>query len=411
MKKLLARGRARGDMSDRQILFTLVFVNFVSISGFGMLLPVFAVYGEQIGASSMQIVWAIASFSLGQLLSGAIFGRLADRYGRRPLMIIGMLGSAVFYIGHAFAATPLLLMAMRFGAGIFSGSFAVSFAVGSDISTPATRSRVLGIVGAGFSFGFIFGPAIGGFAAGLVSETSAFVFISLFGAVLCFSAAAVTFFLLPETRRVRQTGSGMDTHRTRDLFRQKDFQVLLLVCLTGTVGMSMLHGVFVLFADHVLLLAPLGIGLMYTVMAFTGAVTQATAVGPVAERVGEHRMLIGAALIVCLGMLAVGSAGDVALALLGMAAVAVGYSLLNTATTSLASLVAVESLQGTALGLVQAVTSLGRFLGPAIAGPIYDIQGPPAPFYWAAVLMLLLGTVTTTWNPAVGRRPSRRTAK
>jgi DHA1 family tetracycline resistance protein-like MFS transporter len=405
MKTLQATVQAPGEMSSARVLVVLFVVNFVSISGFGMLLPVFAQFGKQIGASGTEIAWAIASFSLGQLLSGALFGRLSDKFGRKPLMVAGMVATSVFYIGHVFATAPALLILVRFCAGMASGSFALSFAVGTDISTPATRARMLGIIGAGFSTGFIFGPAIGGVVAGLVSEESAFGLICVFGAGMSLIAAVATLFMLPETRKQTVHEEGAHRHRMRDLVRQRDFFTVLIICLASTVGMSMLYGVLFLFANDILSLGPLGIGLMYTSMGVCGVAAQAGLVGPVADSIGEHRMLVISMVVVCAGMIAVGSSSAIGLALAGMCAVAIGYSLVTTATTTLASFIAVESLQGAALGVVQAATSLGRFLGPAVAGPLYDMQGPSAPFYWSAALLFLLSIGAALWHPSVGRHP------
>jgi DHA1 family tetracycline resistance protein-like MFS transporter len=405
MKKLFAGARAQEDMSTSRIVAALFFVNFVSISGLGMLLPIFAQLGEQIGASGTQITWAIASFALGQLLSGAVFGRLSDKYGRKPLMLLGMFASGFLYIGHLFATSPEILILARFGAGLASGCFALSFAAGADISTPATRARVLGIVGAGFSSGFIFGPAIGGFAAGLVAEESAFSFICLLSAAMSFAAVLAIHLLLPETRKITVHEEGTPRPRVRDLLQHRDFLTVLAICLAATTGMSILFGAFVLFANDVLLLGPLGIGLMYTVMGVFGVVTQMGLVGPIAASLGERWMLVVGMVIVFVGMVAVGATASVAYALLGLCVVAVGYSLVNTAATTLASFIAAESMQGAALGLVQAVTSLGRFLGPAVAGPIYDGQGPSAPFYWGAVVLLVFGVVTALWRPSAGHEP------
>lgn len=405
MKKLFAGARAQEDMSTSRILAALFFVNFVSISGLGMLLPIFAQLGEQIGASGTQITWAIASFALGQLLSGVVFGRLSDKYGRKPLMLLGTLASGFLYIGHLYATSPEILVLARFSAGLASGCFALSFAVGADISTPTTRARVLGVVGAGFSLGFVFGPAIGGVAAGLVAEESAFSFICLLSAAMSFAAALAVHLLLPETRKVTVHEEGTQRPRVRDLLRHRDFLTVLTICLAATVGMSMLLGVFVLFANDILLLEPLGIGLMYTVMAVFGVVTQMGLVGPIATSLGERWMLVAGLAIVFVGMIAVGATTSVTVSLVSLCAVAVGYSLVNTATTTLASLLAAETMQGAALGVVQAVTSLGRFLGPAIAGPIYDGQGPSAPFYSGAVVLLVFGVVAALWRPSAGREP------
>jgi MFS family permease len=115
-------------------------------------------------------------------------------------------------------------------------------------------------------------------------------------------------------------------------------------------------------------------------------------------------MMVVAMLIVSTGMVALGFTATVEVALLAMIAVAIGYSLVNTASSALASMIAPEALQGAALGLVQSVISLGRFIGPMIAGPLYDFQGPAAPFFWGAGLIIVFAAGAALWQPAATHR-------
>jgi len=389
-----------GMPSHKRALVAIVLVNFVSIAGFGFLFPVFAFYGDQIGATGSQIAWAIAAFSLGQLISGPIWGRLSDSLGRRPVLISSLLIGAAVYALHAFAETPAALIAVRFAGGLASGSFAVAFAVASDISTPATRTRTMGLVSAGFSIGFVFGPAIGGFTAGPEPGPEAFGRVCFVGAALMFLAAVVTFALLPETRRkADETGAPLGKTSLAGLVRTPAFLAPMIIGLVAMSAMAMMESVFTLFADAVLGLSPLGIGLMFSAMGVTGAVMQAGAAGYVAQRFGERRMLIGSLAALLSGMILMGSAQTIPVALLAAVTTAIGFSLLNPAIAGLASFAAPAGAQGAALGLVQGSASLGRVLGPAGAGPIYDVQGPSAAFFWGAAILAATMAGVVLWRP------------
>lgn len=372
---------------ETRILIALVFVNFVSVSGFGLMFPVFPIHGDQIGASATDLAWAIAAFSLGQLVSGPMMGRLSDRLGRRPILIVGLVLGALLYVVHVFTLSPLTLIIARFGSGLASGSFAIAYAVGADISNRDNRARVMGIIGAGFASGIILGPAIGGLSAGLVGEQSAFTVVCLVSAVMSLLAAAATALLLPETSGERQSAGTAAKTRSIILLRNPAFTIPVLLGFAGMAAVAMMEGTFVLFADDVLGLSPLGIGLMFTVLGVAAVAVQAFGAGPVSRRFGETRMMAIAMILQCSGMLLLGLSTTVWTALPAMICLAGGYALLQPAVASLASFNAPPHMQGAAQGIVQGLSALGRVLGPASAGPIYDAYGPPSPFFVGAALL------------------------
>ncbi|MEL7028702.1 MAG: MFS transporter, partial [Pseudomonadota bacterium] len=324
--------------------------------------------------------------------------------GRRPILIASLLAGTVIYAAHAYATTPLLLIAARFAAGLASGSFAVAFAVASDVSTPAARTKTMGIVSAGFSLGFIFGPAIGGLTAGADPGPDAFARVCYVGAALTFIAAVATYFLLPETRRAADP-SAAPAPDAMSLLRRPDFLAPTLIGFVAIAAMSMMESVFVLFADAVLELGPLGIGLVFSVMGATGAVLQAGMAGRIAGRYGERVMLILSLVALSAGLVLLGGSTAVIPAVFACIVISVGFSLHNPAVAGLASFAAPAAAQGVALGLVQAASSLGRVVGPAAAGPIYDGQGPTAPFYWAAVILVATIAAVIAWRPKEPSRP------
>lgn len=375
-------------LSNNRALAAIVLVNFVSLAGFGFMFPVFAVYGQQIGASGSEIAWAIAAFSLGQFISGPLWGKLSDVQGRRKVLILSLIAGTVIYAANIFATTPLVLIAMRFLAGLASGSFAISFAVASDISTPQNRTKVMGLVSAGFSLGFIFGPALGGLVAGLAPEGDGFLWVCLAGSALMGLAGLATFILLPETLDP-DAAAEEEPVSTLQLLSNPALAIPIFVGFVAMTAVAMMEAVFILFADVVLGLTPFGIGLMFSAMGVIGAISQATAAGPAARKFGERGMLLASMLVLAGGMFLMAGSTTVAMGLLSVGVLAVGFSLINPALSGLVSFAAPAAAQGAALGLMQASSSLGRVVGPAAAGPIYDIQGPTAPFYWSGAILIV----------------------
>ena len=384
--------------AQRRAITAIVIVNFVTVSGFGLMFPVYAKFGNTIGATATELSWAIAAFSLGQLIAAPITGRLSDHYGRRPVLIVSLLLGSLAYLGHSQVSSPALLIAARFTSGLASGGFAVAFAVAADLSARDNRARVMGIVGAGFSAGIILGPALGGIVGSLVSEGSPFVVVCIAASVMNLLAAAASALLLPETRRRGTATKSVRRAARRALFRRAAFLVPVLVGFGAMSAVAMMEGTFVVYAERVLSLSSLQIGLTFAIMGLCSVLVQATAAGRLARRFGEYPMLLGAMVVQFGGLLVLGSFTAYPLVVIGAVSISVGYALLTPAVNSLASFAADDDTQGIAQGAVQGVSSLGRVLGPAAAGPIYDGFGATAPYFAGAAQLLLVLLLAFRWR-------------
>jgi MFS family permease len=393
------------DRAHMRALIAIVIVNFVSLAGFGLMFPVFAVHGHNIGATSWQIASAAAVFSFGQFLSSPVWGKLSDRYGRRRTIIASLSAGALAYILHIYAVTPATLLFARFLSGLATGGMSVAFAVASDISTPQTRTRIMGIVGAGFSLGFIFGPAIGGIAASLATGSDGFTVVCIAGAGLTLVAVAICWWALPETRAMhpeQEDGAPKAKIALRDL---PGLRMPILIGFLTAAAFAQLEATLTLFADDVLRLKPFGIGLLFGGMGIVSTVTQLTVTARIGRKLGEAATLCVAIAIMSAGFLFLGLARELTFALLGLFCTSTAFALINPTLATLTSLAAPRDAQGAAQGAQQSTSALGRVFGPAFAGLLYSGYGASLPFY-AGAGMLAVTFFVALLGPLPGRKPS-----
>ena len=361
--------------------------------------PVFAVYGKAIDASATEIALCIASFSLGQLIASPLWGRASDKYGRKNLLVVSLFAGAVIVALNALAVTPELLIIARFVAGLAAGSFSIAFAVAADISTPQNRTKVMGAVGAGFSLGFILGPAIGGFVAGNDPGPEAFVRVCYIGAAMFAVGGIVTMIFLPETRREHDPAEGEPQQVNRmAVLKDPVLGMMILLSLISSMALAKMESTFAFFASDVLSLAPSGIGLFFAAMGIIGVAGQVGAAGYLSRKIGERGMVMMALCFLSAGMFTLAMSSEAVQAFIGMCIIAMGFSTITPAMSGLTSLSAPANAQGVALGLVQSSGSLGRVIGPALAGVLYDFSGPSSPFWVAGVTLLICLFGMVAWT-------------
>jgi MFS transporter, DHA1 family, tetracycline resistance protein len=365
-------------------LLALFLVVFVSMTGFGLVVPIAPFFGLHLGASATEITYAIGAYSLAQLIAAPLWGRLSDRIGRRPVLIVSLLLTAAMYIALSRAESILDVGLARFAAGLAAGNIGAGFAAAADISTNETRARAMGIVGAGFALGFIVGPAIGGFAAGVDPGHAEFARVCYVACGLALIAAVVAFFLLPESRpaNLPPRRAGM----TRALLSRP---VLLFLCMgsvMGVTGQAMVETTFGLWAEIKLAWTPPIVGVTFGTLGLSAAALQGMGAGPLARRFGAPRLLILGYVTYLAGfsLLAMANAAPVAIA--GMTLLGIGAGLIGPAIQTLVSLEANDDERGAVQGVYQSALALGRVFGPLLAGPLFDGLGASAPFAAGAVL-------------------------
>jgi MFS transporter, DHA1 family, tetracycline resistance protein len=360
--------------------------------GFGIVLPLLPFYAERFGASGIQIAVLVFSYSLAQLLLAPVWGRLSDRYGRRPILIIGLLGSAASYLVFAYAGSIPALLLSRTMAGVGGANIPVAQAYIADVTTPAQRAGGMGLIGAAFGLGFIFGPAIGGILAPVAPEAP-----GLAAAGLCAGNAFLAFFLLPESLPPEARAARRPPPRTapalrsrldgaRAVFRNREFLRVLGLTFLFTAAFSSIHPIFPLFASDRLGLDERGVGWLFSYMGLVSALMQGVVVRLLAPRIGERGLLRLSGVPFVLGLVLIAASSTLPALLLALLLLGIGFGGTLPSLVSLLSRAVPPELQGGSLGVGQSVSALARVAGPLLGGAAWDLTGPSSPFLAGAVL-------------------------
>jgi multidrug resistance protein len=367
-------------VSPLVIIFITVFIDLL---GFGIIIPLLPFYAQSFGASALTIGLLSTVFSLMQFLVAPFCGRWSDRIGRRPIILIGLLGSCIAYVALALADTLALIFAARILGGIAGGNIPTAQAYIADITTPENRAKGMGLVGAAFGLGFIFGPAIGGILTRFGPSTPMWC-----AAALCLANFTAALFLLPESRHGQP---GTPSFGRLDLWRRArrhpGLILLLSVFFLVSTAFSGFEATFALFTERRLGFTAETIGYVFAFIGVILAVVNGLLVGRVVPVVGERRIIPFAIATIGIGIALVPTAHTVPVLFMVCGVLALGMGFNNPALTSAVSRVSDTSEQGGMLGLAQSLAALGRIVGPAWGGFLFDRAGIAAPFLSGGVVM------------------------
>ena len=376
-------------MSPLVIIFITVFIDLL---GFGIIIPLLPFYAESFGANAFTIGLLGTSFSLMQFVFSPVWGRWSDKIGRKPIILVGLLGSCLSYVMLAMAGSLPLLFAARIVGGIAGANVATAQAYVADVTSPETRARGMGLMGAAFGLGFIFGPAIGGLLSRVSPETPMWC-----AGALCFANFLAAWFMLPESRR--------PTAATKTLGRMEAFRhamnkptLLLVLALyfIVTLAFSGFEATFALFSEARFGYTATSIGFLFAFVGVVLALIQGVLVGRLVTRVGERRLIPAAILLIALSLSAMLFVWNVPTLLAALGVLAVGMGFNNPSLSSMVSKLSDADDQGGTLGLAASLASLGRVVGPAWGGYLYDAHGMTMPYVSAAALMFVAFAVSVT---------------
>jgi multidrug resistance protein len=376
----------RAGQGSRPVLFLTVFIHLL---GFGIIIPLLPYYAETYGAGGLTVGLLTSSFSLAQFLFAPLWGRLSDRVGRRPVLLASLLVTGVSYLVFAAATSLPVLFASRILAGIAGAAISTAQAYVADTTTPAERTKGMGLIGAAFGMGFIFGPATGG----ILSQWG-FAVPAYAAAGLAFVAAIFAFFRLPESLPPGTRSEAITSRHAPIAFvhalRRPRIGPVLVTFFVATLCFAGMEAVLALFCEHRYGLGPTQLGLLLMYVGVVSAVMQLTLVGRLVRRFGERALVRAGLLCMALAFIACGAAPPLAVFLLSMGVVAVGSGLSTPSLSGLASLVTPVDEQGGVLGIYQSLGSLARAVGPFLGGMAYDHVGTGAPLWLSGSLLALV---------------------
>lgn len=376
-------------MPSEKTKFLLIFATvFIHLIGFGIVIPVLPLYAERFGASPLVIGLLVSSYSLMQAAFAPLLGRFSDKVGRRPVLLISMAGTAAGFLLMGWAKALPLLFAGRIIDGMTGGSISTAQAYIADITPPERRSSGMGLIGAAFGIGFIFGPAIGGLLSRYSLAAPFF-----FAAGLAAANTLLVYFFLPESRSPGQRAQAEQAAPVGAVLRESKGGALELAMGTyffTTVAFSLMTATYPLFAERRFGYSPPEIGAIFAGVGLLAAIIQGGLMGWLERFFGEKRLAVAGTLMLAGSFFALPLASTAAVLLLATALSASGHSLLATPLNAAASKSVGPHSQGRALGLMQSAASMARIVGPVAGGWLlnHDAAHPAIPYgrtpYWAA---------------------------
>ncbi|HEV7682411.1 MAG TPA: MFS transporter [Pyrinomonadaceae bacterium] len=357
------------------VIFTTVFIDLV---GFGIVIPVLPFYAEgtQFGATPRTVGLLFASYSAMQLIFSPVLGRLSDKHGRRPVLLISIIGTGIGFLILGFATTLWMLFVGRILDGITGGNISTAQAYIADITTKENRAKGMGLIGAAFGLGFVFGPAIGG----ILSHWGIWVPF-LFAAGLCFANALLLYFTLPETvtpdhpARV-SAARGRGLAQLIQALRNPQLGYVLIIYFLFIVAFSIMTTSFSLYTMFRFGYDATHTGYLFAYVGILAVIVQGGLIGKLVKRFGELSLVIVGAFLFAGSLFAVPfvgpEAGGLVALLVGGGLFSIGNSLSAPSLTSLASKSAGADEQGSVLGVTQSVASLARAVGPALAAVLIN---------------------------------------
>jgi len=400
--------------NNKKILFLVFLTVFLDLVGFGIIIPIQPFYAEKLGATPTMVTLLGASFSLMQFLFGSFWGRLSDRIGRRPVMLLSIGCASLGYLIFGFAESLKVLFLARMLAGFGSANIGAAQAIIADSTPPESRAKGMGIIGAAFGLGFILGPAMGGFFGQISLSLPAFVASGL--GLFNFIFAMIN---LPETcpQKVGGVQKTAQVHRPgfswsalKHAARHPNVAQLFLVYLLYISAFSMMEQVLGLFIEATWHPAVSGAAsavrakqsaaetaYVLIMVGVTATIVQGGLIGRLAKKFGERRLLITGISVVGSSLALVplvGQTGTYSFMLVWAVFSAIGSGLTNPSLSSLLSQSVDKDEQGGVLGMGQSLAALGRVVGPSLAGVLFE-KGIALPFWIGSGIVFIACLVAT----------------
>ncbi|HEX4047176.1 MAG TPA: MFS transporter [Elusimicrobiota bacterium] len=361
----------------KNVLLPIFLIVAVDVLGLTIILPLLPFYAERYGATPQVVGLLITTYALCQLLAGPVLGKLSDRYGRRPLLIVSQLGTFAGFLVLGWAHTLFWIFFSRFLDGITAGNLSLAQAYISDVTEPENRAKAFGVIGIAFGLGFLIGPALSGFLAQYSYSYPAWA-----AAGLSFTSVLCTYFLLPQ---VVPHGGGeaagpggkrlalLDWGAYVQYFKRPALAAVLQQFFAFCVMFSLFINGFALFAERRFFVGgrpfgPKEVGYLYAYSGLLGLIIQGGMLGRLVKRFGEKPLARAGFLSAGVGLAALAFTYPILMIIPVFTATAFGTGVLRPTLTSQVTQQVSRSEQGVVLGLTQSLNSTSSIISPLIAG-------------------------------------------
>jgi MFS transporter, DHA1 family, tetracycline resistance protein len=367
-------------------LLPIFLIVFIDLLGFGLILPLLPFYAESFGASELTVGLLLASYSLMQFVGAPVLGRLSDRYGRRPILLISQLGTFVGFLMLGFANGLALLFVSRIVDGISGGNISTAQAYIADVSDEKNRAKNFGLIGAAFGLGFIIGPAVGGFLSQFGYHVPAF-----FAAGLSLLTIVLTYFMLPEPEHKSNARREFSIKALKRAFAHPTVGILLSMVFTFGLAFAMFQTSFALFAS-----ARFGFNVQQTALVLTyvgvlSVVMQLVVVKRVVKRLGENRSIVITLASLALGLVLMAAVQNPLALIVVMPILSFGGGVTSPVLTSLISKSVDRTEVGGMLGISTSVDSMSRVVAPILGNALLGFGTALPSMIGAAILLIPIG--------------------
>jgi DHA1 family tetracycline resistance protein-like MFS transporter len=363
------------------VIFLTILVNLV---GFGIIVPLLPFYAETFGASPLVVGLLFGVFSLCQLVAAPILGDLSDRYGRRPILIVSLIGTVVSFVMLALAHSLTMLFIARIVDGLSGGNISTARAYVADVTEPQDRARAFGLIGAAFGLGFILGPGISALLVPVSYTAPIWA-----AAALTLVATAMAWFWLPETVHRAHAGTGMPFRNMVAMMGRPTLRRVLLMDFAYWFAFAIFQTTFALFASARFGFDAARTAAFFAAFAVLGALVQGVFIRRIVQQFGDKTTLMLGLVCAAFGLVAATLTHTVTFFAASLIPLALGIGFGHPTMSSLISRAARAEEQGRVQGAASAVESLGRTIGPVWGSASLQRFGEASPYISAAGFLIM----------------------
>ena len=375
-------------------MYALFLVVFSNLLGFGIIIPLLPYYAEHFGANPNEVTLLMASYSLMQLIFSPILGRISDIYGRKKILVLCLIGSAISYFLLYFATNFALVLFARSVAGLFGSTTAIANAYVTETTSSENRSKGMGLIGAAFGLGLVFGPVIGGYFGGGDINNIDYKTPFIFAFVVATISFLLAYFILIEPKKRNKQFISMnflDSFKDLlDLFKVPALLFLITVFFLVTFSFAGFETTFALWTERAMNWASRQTGYAFTFTALLVALIQGVFIGKLTKKFGELKLLITSCFLMLVGLFFITlSAQNLFYLTIALGILGISVGLGNPSLNSLLSKNLNKGIIGASFGVVQSVGSLARILSPLAMGNLFYFFGKNSPYNFGAFLMFI----------------------